>query len=158
MQGGKIGLRSIEGEGSTFAFYIKAKHAQAPLFVEDLISKKRPAGTGGMSPGSHPPKMRAVGSLNRAESIPQASSRRIVHYESISKADYHVLLVEDNELNQKVLAKQLRKAGCTVAVANHGQEAIDYLLRMNDQPIQFGSSDSQPLMPYLDCVLMDWEM
>jgi hypothetical protein len=34
--------------------------------------------------------------------------------------DYHILLVEDNLINQKVLSKQLRTAGCVVHVANHG--------------------------------------
>ncbi|KAF2032951.1 autoinducer 2 sensor kinase/phosphatase luxQ [Setomelanomma holmii] len=38
-----------------------------------------------------------------------------------------VLLVEDNVINQQVLGKQLRKAGCVVAVANHGLEALEML-------------------------------
>jgi CheY-like chemotaxis protein len=39
----------------------------------------------------------------------------------------HVLVVEDNLVNQRVLAKQLRNLGCVVHVANHGREAIDFL-------------------------------
>jgi hypothetical protein len=39
----------------------------------------------------------------------------------------HVLLVEDNIVNQQVLGKQLRRAGCTVLVANHGREALHFL-------------------------------
>lgn len=39
----------------------------------------------------------------------------------------HVLLVEDNLINQKVLSKQLRRGGCLVDVANHGLEALDLL-------------------------------
>jgi len=39
----------------------------------------------------------------------------------------HVLVVEDNLVNQKVLAKQLRNLGCIVSVANHGREALDFL-------------------------------
>jgi CheY-like chemotaxis protein len=38
-----------------------------------------------------------------------------------------VLLVEDNIINQKVLSKQLKKAGCNVEVANHGLEALESL-------------------------------
>ncbi|KAL5118757.1 hypothetical protein ACEQ8H_003260 [Pleosporales sp. CAS-2024a] len=41
----------------------------------------------------------------------------------------HVLVVEDNLVNQKVLAKQLRNLGCIVSVANHGREALDFLER-----------------------------
>ncbi|KAH7086354.1 histidine kinase-like ATPase [Paraphoma chrysanthemicola] len=39
----------------------------------------------------------------------------------------HVLLVEDNIINQQVLSKQLKKAGCEVNVANHGLEALKIL-------------------------------
>lgn len=39
----------------------------------------------------------------------------------------HVLLVEDNVINQQVLGKQLKKAGCTIDVANHGREALEIL-------------------------------
>ncbi|KAF1832600.1 hypothetical protein BDW02DRAFT_421108 [Decorospora gaudefroyi] len=53
----------------------------------------------------------------------------------------HVLLVEDNIINQQVLGKQLRKAGCHVSVANHGLEALDTLEKEK-----------------FDIVLMDLEM
>ncbi|KAF2820431.1 hypothetical protein CC86DRAFT_471509 [Ophiobolus disseminans] len=52
-----------------------------------------------------------------------------------------VLLVEDNIINQLVLSKQLKKADCMVAVANHGLEALESL-----------EKDS------FDIVLMDLEM
>ncbi|KAF2868646.1 autoinducer 2 sensor kinase/phosphatase luxQ [Massariosphaeria phaeospora] len=53
----------------------------------------------------------------------------------------HVLLVEDNIINQQVLGKQLKKAGCLVDVANHGLEALDMLEKKT-----------------FDVVLMDLEM
>ena len=53
----------------------------------------------------------------------------------------HVLLVEDNLINQKVLSKQLKKAGCVVRVANHGLEALQSLEKES-----------------FDVVLMDLEM
>jgi CheY-like chemotaxis protein len=53
----------------------------------------------------------------------------------------HVLLVEDNIINQQVLGKQLKKAGCHVSVANHGLEALETLERET-----------------FDIVLMDLEM
>jgi signal transduction histidine kinase/ActR/RegA family two-component response regulator len=52
-----------------------------------------------------------------------------------------VLLVEDNIINQRVLGKQLKKAGCDVTLANHGLEALDSLDRHT-----------------FDIVLMDLEM
>ncbi|PIA89674.1 Transcription factor SKN7 [Cercospora beticola] len=39
----------------------------------------------------------------------------------------HVLIVEDNLINQKVMSQQLRRAGCTVHVANHGIECLNFL-------------------------------
>jgi len=39
--------------------------------------------------------------------------------------DGHILLVEDNELNQQLLATFLGKMGTTVTIASNGQEAVD---------------------------------
>ncbi|KAF2128163.1 hypothetical protein P153DRAFT_294133 [Dothidotthia symphoricarpi CBS 119687] len=52
-----------------------------------------------------------------------------------------VLLVEDNLINQQVLGKQLKRAGCVVEVANHGLEALNVLEQKT-----------------FDVVLMDLEM
>jgi CheY-like chemotaxis protein len=42
---------------------------------------------------------------------------------------FYILIVEDNLVNQKVVAKQLRKFGRRVSVANHVEEALDILRR-----------------------------
>jgi CheY-like chemotaxis protein len=72
---------------------------------------------------------------------------------------YHILLVEDNLINQKVLSKQLRGVGCTVYVANHGIEALDFLYKTklwNDKDRdKDGSSDEKM---ELSLILMDLEM
>ncbi|KAH6870423.1 hypothetical protein BKA58DRAFT_176608 [Alternaria rosae] len=78
----------------------------------------------------------------------------------------HVLIVEDNLINQRVLAKQLRNLGCVVSVANHGQEALDFLpktsLWNDDQPIHDSVAQNGPpngeLPIELSLILMDWEM
>src|SRR4051794_3738956 len=41
----------------------------------------------------------------------------------------HVLVVEDNTVNQRVLSLQLERAGHGVQVVNNGQEALDVLAR-----------------------------
>jgi CheY-like chemotaxis protein len=39
----------------------------------------------------------------------------------------HVLVVEDNQINQRVLAQQLERQKCVVHTADHGGEALDFL-------------------------------
>ncbi|KAJ4337071.1 hypothetical protein N0V87_004924 [Didymella glomerata] len=95
----------------------------------------------------------------------------------------HVLVVEDNLVNQKVLAKQLRNLGCIVSVANHGRESLDFLpktTRWNHGAYEARSASRRPSiqvdadaasllnMPSnndgmdapieLSLILMDWEM
>lgn len=42
-------------------------------------------------------------------------------------AQLRILIVEDNLVNQKVLSRQLQKAGCIVSVAGNGVEALEWL-------------------------------
>ena len=58
------------------------------------------------------------------------------------RASVHVLVVEDNEVNQLLVAEQLRRLGARATVAGSGQEALD-LLDGGELP---------------DCVLMDWQL
>ncbi len=41
----------------------------------------------------------------------------------------HILLVEDNPINQKVASRLLEKAGHSVTIAGNGKEALDCVLR-----------------------------
>jgi CheY-like chemotaxis protein len=45
----------------------------------------------------------------------------------LASADLPILVVEDNIVNQKVIAKMLKKLGFESLVANHGEEALDIL-------------------------------
>lgn len=64
----------------------------------------------------------------------------------------HVLVVEDNLINQKVMAQQLRKAGCIVHVANHGADALNFL-----KTTTFARDCGPNAIP-LSLILMDQEM
>lgn len=62
------------------------------------------------------------------------------------------MVVEDNLINQKVMSQQLRRAGCTVHVADHGGEALTFLKRTE----WYTGSKSENIP--LSVVLMDLEM
>ncbi|CAO2650051.1 Nn.00g013430.m01.CDS01 [Neocucurbitaria sp. VM-36] len=108
---------------------------------------------------------------------PEPDLQEIQRTKSIAET-LHVLVVEDNLVNQRVLAKQLRNLGCVVSVANHGREALEFLPRTtfwnhnrpnspllsrrlsfhipSTEPIPELVEDSPPIE--LSLILMDWEM
>ncbi|KAK8206875.1 hypothetical protein M8818_004710 [Zalaria obscura] len=140
LQGGQIGVCSEGmGKGSTFAFYIAARH-----YVPDAEGPKpgvdRPAistmadapvsfskeGTKGLE--MLPLKPRRLGSYSDASSATTSELLSNV-VEQAQELPLHVLVVEDNLINQRVMAQQLRRLGCEVSVANHGGEALEFLRR-----------------------------
>lgn len=138
LQGGEIGIRSKPGKGSMFAFFIKTRRAEAPEEADRLapaISSKEQ-------------KRRSVEIRNGVKRSTESPNRKLA-----SKEELRVLLVEDNIVNQNVLAKQLRKKGCTVYVANHGVEALD-LIKQSTCWVENQETDA----PTVDVILMDVEM
>jgi len=65
--------------------------------------------------------------------------------EAFAWPDQHVLLVEDNQINQLVARTILQKPGYTVTIANNGQEAIE---QVSKQEFSLVLMDCQ--MPVLD--------
>jgi signal transduction histidine kinase/DNA-binding response OmpR family regulator len=122
------------------------------------------------------PSLADQSELSALQDIPEAKISNSVP----SPKPMHVLVVEDNLVNQRVLAKQLRNLGCIVSVANHGREAVDFMVRTvhwnraspNYHPTSRRSSYhipcteppplshcEEPDIPIeLNVVLMDWEM
>ena len=136
LQGGEIGVHSKPGEGSTFAFYIKTRRGERPVDADQLT-----------------PAVSSKEASRRTAEVCIGSKTSTPPPDIPSKTELHVLLVEDNIVNQNVLAKQLRKSGCTVYVANHGVEALNLIQKTTSW------SDCQDKdAPKLDVVLMDVEM
>jgi CheY-like chemotaxis protein len=121
-QGGEIGVASVPSEGSTFAVYVKARRVELERVPQTTGLRSR--------------------SNSKPCSIP----------DGFDLDKMHVLLVEDNIVNQKVLRKQLTKAGCIVHVANHGVEALEFLSLTDVW------HEALPETAHLDIILMDWEM
>lgn len=128
----------------TFAFYVKGRRVSVPASRDSerigeqtknlaLESSKKQSPNGPRS--NHSPQGPAKGKSQTKES-PTA---------------FNILLVEDDLVNQKVLSKQLRKSGCVVHVANHGQGALDFLETSD-------AWNGKPQGHALDVVLMDLEM
>lgn len=154
LQGGEIGVASESGVGSTFAFYVKARRAENHQNMEaiqkrldsDLQSNARHTTNIPASVKDHEKSVVAI--LNVPNKL------LLFHEQSpeLDPANWHVLIVEDNIVNQRILAQQIRKLGSTVHVANHGGEALDLIC----ETVHYKGreADGKPL----SVILMDLEM
>ncbi|KAH0337852.1 putative histidine kinase HHK19p, partial [Aureobasidium melanogenum] len=70
------------------------------------------------------------------------------------KIPVSVLIVEDNAVNQRVLERSLKVKGYVTHVANHGQEALDFLKMTK----LWKGNESSSAAPDIDVILMDVEM
>ncbi|PBP17289.1 M2QJ, histidine kinase-group XI protein [Diplocarpon rosae] len=139
---------SARGEGSTFQFYIKTRRTtpktspqqDLPVLVrDDALREACAVETSGLQNGG-------VTEQKQPEYPPASGSHA-------SHEALHILVVEDNLVNQKVIRKQLIKSGHVVSVANHGQEALDFIRKSEFWQEQDGETPHQ-----LSLVLMDLEM
>ncbi|KAH7116891.1 hypothetical protein B0J11DRAFT_442335 [Dendryphion nanum] len=145
LQGGSIGVQSEPTKGSTFSFYIKSRHASPPSSYRPNVlpnHTKAEIIQHTTAPGSDSP-FRLTSTLTSLSSTPPPSANQI----------FHILVVEDNLINQRVLTSQLIKRGHKVLVANHGREALSQLHKTHFST----SPQSDPPFP-LSVVLMDVEM
>ncbi|KAL5115488.1 hypothetical protein ACEQ8H_006629 [Pleosporales sp. CAS-2024a] len=143
MHGGAIGFASTAGVGSTFAFYVKSRRIIHPLNRKQSADNINAVGI----------SMRAQASVLSNRTRDEKDLRPVtVSTKELPLNDLHVLIVEDNLVNQRVLAKQLRNVGMKVTVANHGGEALDHL-----RTTVYCDPDRRTVNP-LSLILMDWEM
>ncbi|TGO24044.1 hypothetical protein BPAE_0113g00010 [Botrytis paeoniae] len=152
LQGGEIGVASEFGVGSTFAFYIKCRRAlirAKTLDVEsqmnsDLEANGRLATNVPKSIKDHEENMlNKLLDLKEKGRLPtnrnsfgfeEEESQKVKTNKTpdfLRPSSWSVLIVEDNLVNQKVLAAQMKRLGCTVHVANHGKEAIEFISQTN---------------------------
>ena len=120
MMGGEIDVSSQSGQGSTFGFSLRY-----PLDLSRTGDghSQRLGGQGG-----------ALGHLPLPDAPPEL-------------AGVHVLLAEDNEVNQELAVALLERVGIRVTVASNGHEVLALLADMADMAHQ-----------RVDCILMDCQM
>ncbi|KAL8870336.1 MAG: hypothetical protein Q9174_003595 [Haloplaca sp. 1 TL-2023] len=78
---------------------------------------------------------------------PGVSDSDVEELQQIDRANTHVLVVEDNMINQQIAVKTIKKFGFSVNAVWNGQEALDYL-----------SAEAKADHPKPDIILMDVQM
>lgn len=169
--GGQIGVASTvttdkSTHGSTFAFYVQAPRCASPTAQQQQIETDNNVETArkvsldevkiDMSP--LPSAHKEPTDTHMQLSVKSPHEKAITNGTSSSSSDLptpvvRLLVVEDNLINQKVMRKQLLRAGFEVAVANHGKEALECIYPTSSPPHQ-----NLPPPPPFDVILMDVEM
>jgi PAS domain S-box-containing protein len=184
LQNGEIGVASLPGVGSTFAFYIEAhvpsadsvREAEAAAAVANhhlpAVPSPRPRPKGvNPSSASKPTTPNQRPSLLRGPVQTTASNSTYAGNIPLHSAIEGVLVVEDNLINQRITRRWLDKYYRT-DVANHGIEALERVC-LSDRYIPESIStesiepslsppaahgDSKPRPFPLSMILMDIEM
>lgn len=172
MHNGAIGVASLPGVGSTFAFYVEAHRPSEDALLEARLAaatamKARRVNSSNIAQRAvnlhlSPSDARLSGMPVRDGSpIPTAGGRAVDPMANIPKIN-GILVVEDNLINQQITRKGLADRGYTVDVANHGLEALEKL-RASDRWVRDGTAlDHQLPDPAVgfgfSLILMDVEM
>jgi PAS domain S-box-containing protein len=118
MMGGSIRVESREGEGSVFHFTVRLMKGEAPLFCSRSgLSESAP----GPAPDGRGEGLKVLEALP-AGPIPAAGEPALPVADGTG---WHILLAEDNAVNQKLAVRILQKRGVRVTVANNGLEAVE---------------------------------
>ncbi|GAB7365113.1 hypothetical protein MBLNU230_g6203t1 [Neophaeotheca triangularis] len=189
LQGGQMGVASTTGQGSTFAFYVRGTRCAAPAPPPSTSSSSklphrrgsnktsRKLSNPAPAPGAqvlHPDTAERAQTQVVAEAATESSRQMDSTAPSSEDSDdessgpRHLLVVEDNLVNQRVMCKQLERAGYIVSVANHGVEALEFVRksrfyvpptpgRKKCDVSTTAVSVEDTLLP-LDAILMDVEM
>lgn len=135
MHNGAIGVASLPGVGSTFAFYVEASRPDGAALKEARASKRTALQANALVITKRAESLQ-IGSVEvPLSSAPGRDMDPIVASPDSLETEFvteppkieGVLVVEDNMINQQLTRRGLSDRGFTVDVANHGLEALEKL-------------------------------
>lgn len=159
---GRIQLDSVVGQGTTASFWVTFNkpndtgspqlvniqslpgRLQSEMSVSCNSSDFDALGTpvAGEIPGS--PMGKGMPHRRKLTHMPSSSLEEL---SAADRAKIHVLVVEDNAINQQIATKTIKKLGFEVSAVWNGKEALDYLIDAQ------GGGSRKP-----DIILMDVQM
>jgi CheY-like chemotaxis protein len=142
LMGGHIGLESVHAESTTATCKIPFQIYDGPTHGL-LISTALPDRAKQQSPEEKANTKKA-----RHPSPPDGTNAVTLDSFAITNTPgigNHILLVEDNPINRKVISIALKKLGFVVSAACDGQEALDFLCKDSTKP--------QPNAILMDCMM-----
>lgn len=145
LHGGQIGVSSISGVGSTFGFFLECRRTTATISTRPPLSRQSSLQK---NVTSHAESSRGLVTALSNPSLPTLNSGIPPALET---EKLHIMIVEDNLVNQRVLSKQLTKAGCVISTADNGVFALEHLVTTS---FHKSSTTNTPL----SLILMDLEM
>ncbi|CAE6519532.1 unnamed protein product [Rhizoctonia solani] len=140
LMGGRI---EVVSQGATFRFFIRASTSVQNMTGPSVVGPRLKRSTSVQSRASKTSRTSraskaSAGSGSRP--LPETPNQRY-------SQPLHVLITEDNKINQTVLARQMKRAGFTFSLASNGLEALQAIEKTQTQGGQ-----------KFDVVLMDLEM
>jgi CheY-like chemotaxis protein len=162
---GRMTLKSTIGSGTTATFWIpfnKPNNADANLVRIDPLSDRLQSDMSVSCNSSEyeqllntlPAEMASGGLIDRLK--PTSRGHKKKHSNggegspekpAVDRSKVHVLVVEDNAINQQIATKTIKKLGFSVSAAWNGREALDYLM-----------AAQQGTQPKPNIILMDVQM
>ncbi len=120
---GDLWVESVEGQGSTFFFSAIFDLAHA----EDMTCAMMDQATEMVIPSHDETPLKNTTKSTCTYEQGAKSSAPCTEQVAQEGPSFHILLVEDNEINQLIAEELLKNGGHTVDIANNGQEALDLL-------------------------------
>lgn len=172
LQGGKMSVESEKGHGSTFSFtayYQPASEEDVKDYLRKTPGQSRRGSVSPVaSPVSEPGEATGAAAINAfiptltttitgqssPSALPEEQQARLTTLKAQLEAEQadrepfrfkHILVAEDNGINQNIMKTYLKKLGYQYTIVNNGQEVLDtFVNKAHDVPI--------------DVILMDCEV